>query len=55
MVQLINLLRIEINGDKYILIAVMSRLCTAKLLGFDTIPAVVQEILHTEFLLKYVI
>ena len=43
------------NGDKYILIAGMSRLCAAKLLGFDTIPAVVQDISHTEFLLKYVI
>jgi ribonuclease HI len=42
-------------GENYVLIAGMSRLCAAKLLGFETIPTVIQDISHTEFLLKYVI
>lgn len=43
------------NGENYVLVAGMSRLCAAKLLGFETIPAVIQDISHVEFLLKYVI
>lgn len=43
------------NGENYTLIAGMSRLCAAKLLGFKTIPAVIQDISHAEFILKYVI
>lgn len=42
------------NGEKYVLVAGMSRLCAAKLLGFDTISAIIQDIYHIEFLLRYV-
>lgn len=44
------------NGEKYVLIAGMSRLCAAKLFGFQTIPAVIYEDdSHLEFMLKHVI
>ena len=43
------------NGENYILVAGMNRLCAAKLLGFKKIPAVVQEGSHLEFLLRYII
>ena len=42
------------SGESYVLVAGMSRLCAAKLLSFNTIPAIIQDIYHIEFLLRYV-
>ena len=44
------------NSNKYILIAGMSRLCIARLLGFSTIPAIIYEDdSRIEFMLKHVL
>lgn len=43
------------SGENYILVAGMNRLCVAKLLGFKKIPAVIHEVSHLEFLLRYII
>lgn len=43
----------KLDSDKYALVAGLSRYCAAKIIGINTIPAVITELSHSQFIDEY--